>query len=82
MKRTCLWIILAAILLGQSVYLAFAQTPKTAKIAFQSNRDGNDDIYLMNPDGSQQINLTRHPSGDFSPIWSPTGEEILFQSKI
>ena len=57
-----------------------AQAPTTAKIAFSSNRDGNWEIYLMNPDGSQQKRLTQNSARDFSPVWSPDGEQILFVS--
>ena len=59
---------------------AFAKAPVTAKIAFTSNRDGNPEIYIMNPDGSEQTNLTQHNAVDYSPAWSPTGEQILFVS--
>ena len=52
----------------------------TEKIIFTSNRDGNYEIYMMNPDGSQQVRLTNHRSRDSYPILSPTGEEILFVS--
>ena len=34
----------------------------------------------MNPDGSKPVNLTRHPSRDLAPAWSPTGEHIAFNS--
>ena len=57
-----------------------AKAPATAKIAFASNRDGNWEIYLMNPDGSQQKRLTQNSANDFSPVWSPDGEQILFVS--
>ena len=57
-----------------------AQAPTTAKIAFASNRDGNWEIYLMNPDGSQQKRLTQNSARDLSPVWSPDGEQILFVS--
>ena len=57
-----------------------AKAPATAKIAFSSNRDGNWEIYLMNPDGSQQERLTQNNARDFSPVWSPDGEQILFVS--
>lgn len=50
------------------------------KIAFSSNRSGNWDIYVMNPDGSHQVRLTKNRGDDFSPVWSPTREEILFVS--
>lgn len=59
----------------------WAKAPVTAKIAFTSNRDGNYEIYIMNPDGTGQKNLTRHKASDTQPAWSPTGEEILFVSK-
>jgi Tol biopolymer transport system component len=62
------------------VHLVSAQTPGVAKIAFASDRDGNYEIYLMNPDGSQQINLTHHPKWDYMPAFSPTGTQILFVS--
>jgi TolB protein len=35
---------------------------------------------MMNPDGSEQVNLTQHPAIDQSAVWSPTGEQILFVS--
>ena len=58
----------------------YAQAPETAKIAFVSKRDGNAEIYIMNPDGSQQVNLTQHPAEDYGPAWSPNGKQILFSS--
>ena len=35
---------------------------------------------MMNPDGSEQVNLTQHPATDLEAAWSPTGEQILFVS--
>ena len=64
-----------------SVIPVSAEARATAKIAFASNRDGNSEIYIMNPDGSEQVNLTQHRASDFSPTWSPTGKQILFSSK-
>ena len=57
-----------------------AQVPKTAKIAFWADREGTRDIYLMDPDGSQQVKITHHRAQDITPVWSPTGEQILFAS--
>ncbi len=57
-----------------------AKAPETAKIVFASRRDGNFEIYSMNPDGSDQTNLTQHRANDLAPTWSPTGEQILFTS--
>jgi Tol biopolymer transport system component len=49
-------------------------------IAFVSDRDGNDEIYVMEADGSNQRNLTNHPASDSSPSWSPNGRELAFVS--
>ena len=57
-----------------------AEVPTTPKILFTSRRDGNYEIYMMNPDGSEQVNLTQHPAHDLQAAWSPTGEQILFVS--
>ncbi len=48
------------------------------KIAFASNRDGNFEIYVMNPDGSNQTRLTNNPARDNEPTWSPDGAKIAF----
>ena len=64
-----------------SVSLLFAKAPTTPKILFTSTRDGGQrDVYIMNPDGTEQVNLTQHPAEDLSAVWSPTGEKILFTS--
>ena len=80
MTRFFVFCSLGFVLTFMSVYPVFARAPKTEKIAFSSNRDGAWDIYIMNPDGSDQVNLTQHKAVDFSPVWSPTGEHIIFVS--
>ena len=56
-----------------------ANTNSNGKIAFVSNRTGNDEIFTMNPDGSDQTNITNDAAQqDYSPAWSPDGRKIVF----
>jgi Tol biopolymer transport system component len=48
------------------------------KIAFTSDRDGNREIYVMNPDGTNQVRLTNNSVVDDFPTWSPDGTRIAF----
>ena len=58
-----------------------AWSPDGSKIAFTSSRDGNDEIYVMNADGTGQANVSNNPGGDdFEPSWSPNGQRLAFTS--
>ena len=50
------------------------------RIAFDSERNGNRDIYVMYTDGSSQKRLTHDSAADWSPSWSPAGRRIAFAS--
>jgi Tol biopolymer transport system component len=52
----------------------------TGRIAFESARDGNYEIYVMNADGSRQTRLTGNPGADQGPAWSPDLKRIAFES--
>jgi len=73
----------AAAATGLSATLASATTfpGYNGKIAFSSDRDGaNHEIYVMDPDGSNQTRLTSNTLPDTNPAWSPDGTRIAFVS--
>jgi len=57
-----------------------AWSPDGKKIAFCSEKSGNWEIYVMDADGSNQVNLTNNPAHDMDPTWSPDGTRIAFDS--
>ena len=57
--------------------------PPSGKIVFATDRDwgtGNNDLYLMNADGSGLTRLTDTDTDDAMPAWSPDGRRIAFVS--
>ena len=52
-------------------------SPDGARIAFCSGRDGNNEIYVMNADGSGQTNITNNPASDCDPAWGPVDGTML-----
>ena len=52
----------------------------TSKIAFDSDRDGNAEIYVMDADGSNPVRLTSNATSDRLPAWAPDGSKIAFDS--
>lgn len=57
-----------------------AQTPVSG-IAFVTERDGNRDIYLIQPDGTGLTPLFVSPEPDSDPAFSPDGRTIAFRSR-
>ena len=51
-------------------------------IAFASGRDGDGEIYVMHPDGSDQTRLTDDGTSAGFPAWSPDGTRIAFTSNL
>jgi Tol biopolymer transport system component len=69
-----------------------AWSPDGTRIAFSSGRDRNgkwctsdecgynNELYVMNADGSEPVRLTRSRGDDAVPAWSPDGRRIVFAS--
>ena len=57
-----------------------AWSPDGSRIAFESDRDGDMEIYAMNADGTDVVRLTDNSIHDEGPVWSPDGERIAFTS--
>jgi dipeptidyl aminopeptidase/acylaminoacyl peptidase len=58
-----------------------AWSPDGSRIAFQGHltgRGGEDDIYVVNADGSGLRRLTTDPFRDSWPAWSPDGSTIVY----
>jgi dipeptidyl aminopeptidase/acylaminoacyl peptidase len=56
-----------------------AWSPDGAQIAFLSDRDGFDTVYIMNADGSHQTQLAGFAVGlPGKPSWSPDGGQVAF----
>jgi Tol biopolymer transport system component len=54
---------------------------KNGRIAFVANRNGSWQLYTMNPDGSDIVQITNLPATDFDswfPAFSPDGRRIVF----
>ena len=69
-------IALSSLLLPGAAGGAFPGT--NGRIAFVSDRDGNQEIYISNPDGSDPLRLTDTRPNDTDPAYSPDGSKIAF----
>ena len=55
-------------------------SPDGKRIIFNTRRDGNYEVYVMDADGKNPQNLTKHRESDWDPSWSPNGRHIVFVS--
>ena len=53
----------------------------TGRIVFTAAPHPEQDIYMINADGSGLTQLTTDPAADHDPSWSPDGTHIAFRSR-
>ena len=53
-------------------------SPDGSRIAFESDRSGNGEIWVCNGDGSNPVQLTSLESFSGTPRWFPDGKRIVF----
>ena len=53
-------------------------SPDGTRIVFTSDRDGDWDLYTMDPDGHDVEHLVDRPGDQTSPVWSLSGTRIAF----
>jgi WD40-like Beta Propeller Repeat/RTX calcium-binding nonapeptide repeat (4 copies) len=59
-----------------------AWSPDGTRIAYESTRSGNSEIWVMNADGTgEPVNVSQHEAWDSDPAWSPDGTQITFMSR-
>ena len=74
--RRCLLLLLLALMVASD---STAQRFEP-RVVFASNRDGDWDIYSMDVNGDNLLQLTDHPASDEYPACSPDGKRIAFTS--
>jgi Tol biopolymer transport system component len=65
---------------GSQAIEGIAVSPDGKWLAFDSNRNGSQEIYRLSLSGGDPEQLTQSPEPDFLSAWSPDGREIAFYS--
>ncbi len=58
-----------------------ALSPDGTKVVYVTGQSGNEDIWLVNTDGTNRQQITSHEGRDYWPRWSPDGNMIAFESE-
>lgn len=53
-------------------------SPDGTKIAFISEENSTNEIFVLTLSNRQAVNISKSPDGEIRPLWSPQGDRILF----
>jgi TolB protein len=66
----------------QSIDTGPCYAPNAREIVFESDREGSQQLYVMNYDGSGVRRLSRGEGRYSTPVWSPRGDWIAFTKQM
>lgn len=72
--------LLAALLAGVVALACTAFGTRGGELAYEGNRAGNWDIYLLDLSTGITFNLTHSPTDELDPAWSPDGSQLAFSA--
>ena len=67
---------------GNAIDTSPSYSPDSRQIAFETDRDGTQEIYVMNSDGSNPHRISGGDGRYATPVWSPRGDYIAFTKQL
>ena len=78
--RPATWTDAQQLTFDQALIVFVSVSADRRRLAFSSDRNGNQDLWTMPVEGGEMALLAAHPSEDFSPVGSPDGKQVAFYS--
>ena len=78
LRGTLVLVVLWCVAIGFASYLGTLGS--TDVLAYDSNRTGDYEVYLLDISTGVQMNMTRHGAQDRNPAWSADGRYLAFES--